>query len=75
MTEFRFRNSSHSSGDGECVEVACNLPDAVAVRDSKLAVGPVIGVRSRCLACLPDRAGPVGLIRSGRFRSPPEASR
>ena len=38
MPAFEFVKSSHSSGDGECVEIARNLPGTVAVRDSK-AVG------------------------------------
>ena len=39
MPAFEFVKSSHSSGDGECVVIARNLPGTVAVRDSK-AVGP-----------------------------------
>ncbi|MEV5371427.1 DUF397 domain-containing protein [Streptomyces albogriseolus] len=36
--------SSYSSGEGgECVEV-CLAPDAVRVRDSKRATGPVLSV-------------------------------
>ncbi|WP_214408845.1 DUF397 domain-containing protein [Sphaerisporangium fuscum] len=38
-----WRKSSHSGGDGaQCVEVAVNLPRAVAVRDSKNPDGPVL---------------------------------
>ncbi|MGY3681252.1 DUF397 domain-containing protein [Streptomyces sp. TE33382] len=44
MTEFRFAKSSYSSGNGECVEVARNIPRAVAVRDSKRPAGPVLTV-------------------------------
>ncbi|MBB0247146.1 DUF397 domain-containing protein [Streptomyces alkaliphilus] len=35
--EFVFRTSTHSGGrpDSQCVEVATNVPGAVAVRDSK----------------------------------------
>ncbi|MGY1498711.1 DUF397 domain-containing protein [Streptomyces sp. QTS52] len=32
---FKFAKSSYSTGSGECVEVARNLPEVVAVRDSK----------------------------------------
>ncbi|MGH4028339.1 DUF397 domain-containing protein [Actinomycetota bacterium Odt1-20B] len=32
---FHFVKSSYSSTGGECVEVARNVPDTVAVRDSK----------------------------------------
>ena len=39
---FNFRKSSHSGSQGECVEVADNLPGVVAVRDSKDAQGPAL---------------------------------
>ncbi|WP_327696775.1 DUF397 domain-containing protein [Streptomyces sp. NBC_00459] len=36
MTDhFRFVKSTYSTANGECVEVARNLPGVVAVRDSK----------------------------------------
>jgi Domain of unknown function (DUF397) len=34
--------SRHSNGQANCVEVARNLPGAVAVRDSKDPHGPVL---------------------------------
>lgn len=38
-----FRKSSYSGGSSDnCVEVATNLPGAVAVRDSKDPSGPVL---------------------------------
>jgi hypothetical protein len=38
-----WRKSSYSGGNGgECVEVASNLPDTVAVRDSKDREGPAL---------------------------------
>ncbi|MEE6266913.1 DUF397 domain-containing protein [Streptomyces sp. VTCC 41912] len=40
MTIFEFRKSSYSGSQGECVEVARNVPGAAAVRDSKNAAGP-----------------------------------
>ncbi|MFG2734760.1 DUF397 domain-containing protein [Streptomyces harbinensis] len=44
MTTFAFRTSSYSSvtENGECVEVATNVPTTVAVRDSKRPTGPVL---------------------------------
>ncbi|MFJ2276358.1 DUF397 domain-containing protein [Streptomyces sp. NPDC087866] len=42
MTDFRFSKSSYSEPNGECVEVARNVPGAVAVRDSKRVTGPVL---------------------------------
>lgn len=42
MTTFVFRKSSYSNGQEECVEVATNVPDAVAVRDSKRPGGPIL---------------------------------
>ncbi|MFE9908435.1 DUF397 domain-containing protein [Streptomyces clavifer] len=37
-----WRTSSYSGGQGECVEVAPNLPRLVPVRDSKRPAGPVL---------------------------------
>ncbi|MER6114568.1 DUF397 domain-containing protein [Streptomyces sp. NPDC001743] len=42
MPHFEFVKSSYSSGNGECVEVARNIPGTVAVRDSKSPAGPVL---------------------------------
>jgi hypothetical protein len=39
-----WHKSSHSSQDGNCVEVAANLPGVVAIRDSKDPDGAVLVV-------------------------------
>ncbi|SCD27718.1 DUF397 domain-containing protein [Streptomyces sp. PpalLS-921] len=39
-----FEKSSYSEPNGECVEVARNIPRTVALRDSKRAEGPVVTV-------------------------------
>lgn len=43
-TEFDWRKSSFSGSQGECVEVARNIPGVVALRDSKDPTGPVLQV-------------------------------
>ena len=42
LTCAAWRKSIHSSGNGNCVEVARNLPGIVAVRDSKDPEGPAL---------------------------------
>ncbi|MFJ2261214.1 DUF397 domain-containing protein [Streptomyces sp. NPDC087844] len=42
MPEFDFVKSSYSTFANECVEVARNVPDTVAVRDSKDLDGPIL---------------------------------
>ncbi|MFD3482114.1 DUF397 domain-containing protein [Streptomyces sp. NPDC058665] len=37
-----WRVSSYSGGQGECVEIADNIPHLLPVRDSKRPAGPVI---------------------------------
>jgi hypothetical protein len=37
-----WRKSSASADVGQCVEVATNLPDVIAVRDSKNPQGPAL---------------------------------
>ncbi|RBL85539.1 DUF397 domain-containing protein, partial [Streptomyces cavourensis] len=44
MSKFRFKKSSYSEPNGECVEVARNMPRTVAVRDSTRPGGPVVTV-------------------------------
>jgi hypothetical protein len=40
LSRATWRKSTYSSQDGNCVEVARNLPGVVAVRDSKNPDGP-----------------------------------
>jgi hypothetical protein len=47
LTCAEWRKSAKSGGNGgNCVEVACNLPRTVAVRDSKDPHGPVLAIES-----------------------------
>ncbi|MEV4869516.1 DUF397 domain-containing protein [Streptomyces syringium] len=39
---FQFRKSRFSNAECECVEIATNVPDIVAIRDSKIPDGPII---------------------------------
>ncbi|MFI1253681.1 DUF397 domain-containing protein [Streptomyces netropsis] len=39
---FRFRKSSFSNPEVECVEIATNVPDIVAIRDAKSPEGPIL---------------------------------
>ena len=61
LSRARWRKSSRSGGQGQCVEVADNLPGVVAVRDSKNPGGPA-------LAFTPDDwAAFIGGVKSGEF--------
>ncbi|MEU8691042.1 DUF397 domain-containing protein [Streptomyces sp. NPDC048665] len=53
MPHFEFVKSSHSSGDGECVEVARNLPHTIALRDSKNPAGAIVTVGPRAWRAFP----------------------
>jgi hypothetical protein len=45
LNRAQWHKSSHSGGNGSCIEVARNLPGAVAVRDSKNQAGPKLVFR------------------------------
>jgi hypothetical protein len=44
LTDAIWRKSARSNAQGECVEIAGNLPGVVALRDSKDPGGPVLVV-------------------------------
>ncbi|MFG2940619.1 DUF397 domain-containing protein [Streptomyces sp. NPDC048282] len=42
LAEAIWRVSSYSGGQGECVEIAANLPAVIPVRDSKRPTGSIL---------------------------------
>jgi hypothetical protein len=61
LSRAQWTKSSHSSGTGQCVEVARNLPGIVAVRDSKNQSGPVLVISSESWHVLTSK------IKTGEF--------
>jgi Domain of unknown function (DUF397) len=62
LTQAEWHKSSYSGANGgQCVEVAVNLPEIVALRDSKNPSGPALIVEPQAFAAL--LAG----IRVGEF--------
>jgi hypothetical protein len=56
LNQAQWRKSSRSGSDGGmCVEVATNLPGAVAMRDSKRPDGPVLLVSPSAWTAFLDR--------------------
>jgi Domain of unknown function (DUF397) len=54
---FEFRKASRSNAERERVEVATNVPQAVAVRDSKDAGGPALTFAPTAWSAFPTALG------------------
>ncbi|MDA3649890.1 DUF397 domain-containing protein [Saccharopolyspora indica] len=63
LTRAHWRKSSHSSAQGQCVEVATNLPGVAAIRDSKNPNGDALLMRPSTLASFIDS------VKSDRFEN------
>ncbi len=61
LSRARYRKSSRSSANGQCVEVADNIPGLVAVRDSKDQAGPALVLATAGWRCF------VAGIKAGTF--------
>jgi len=55
LTRAQWRKSSYSSANGACVEIA-DLPEAVAVRDSKDPAGPKLVFSRQAWVAFVERA-------------------
>ena len=58
---YAWRKSRHSGAQGNCVEVAANLPGVIAVRDSKDPDGPLLTFSPA------EWAAFTAAVRSGEF--------
>jgi hypothetical protein len=57
LSDAKWHKSSYSSQDGNCVEVARNLPGLVAIRDSKEPDGPKLAVSRETWCAFVRRVG------------------
>ncbi|WP_175410414.1 DUF397 domain-containing protein [Streptomyces sp. TRM64462] len=57
LTGAAWRVSSYSGGQGDCVEVADNIPHIIPVRDSKRPAGPVISFGRRAWQAFVSQLG------------------
>jgi Domain of unknown function (DUF397) len=67
LSRAEWHKSSHSSPDGNCVEVARNLPGLVAVRDSKNPDGAALVVSPEAWKCFVRFLRPGVARRTERF--------
>ncbi|MCC9741709.1 DUF397 domain-containing protein [Streptomyces sp. MNU89] len=65
MPSYDFVKSTYSSGSGECVEVAGNVPGEVAIRDSKTPDGPILRVAAPSWAVFTSGVVSAGLRFGG----------
>ncbi|MEU8648901.1 DUF397 domain-containing protein [Streptomyces sp. NPDC048737] len=42
LSDAKWRSSTYSGGNNECVEIADNLPTLIPIRDSKRPAGPIL---------------------------------
>ncbi|WP_405973012.1 DUF397 domain-containing protein [Streptomyces sp. NBC_00988] len=59
MSPFEFAKSTYSSGNGECVEVARNVPGTIVVRDSKDVDGSILRLTPTTWAAFTAHVGAV----------------
>nr|WP_234314086.1 DUF397 domain-containing protein [Streptomyces sp. NBRC 109706] len=57
--------SSHSAGEGACVEIRCRERGQLAVRDSKVPTGPRLGFPPGAWSAFVDSAFVDGVHRPG----------
>ncbi|WP_328780125.1 DUF397 domain-containing protein [Streptomyces canus] len=55
LSSARWRSSTYSGGNNECVEVVDDLPRIIPVRDSKRPAGPVLVFRRHTWSAFLDQ--------------------